>query len=169
MFDPTFSILFWSKVDKSTLSGCWEWVDYRRNNYGMVFVDGKVLAAHRVSWILSRGSIPDGQGVLHHCDNPPCVNPSHLFLGTNGDNNRDRHAKGRSYKIAIRYGEDSYSSKLTVAQVVQIKIALASGCGTSELGRLYGVNHMTIHAIKKGTAWVQVSVPALEEKEDGKI
>lgn len=89
---------FWRKVDKSAgPEGCWPWTGSRHGfGYGFVSAGGKRRGAHRVSWELANGPIPDGLSVCHRCDNPPCVNPAHLFLGTVGDNTRDMMAKGRA-------------------------------------------------------------------------
>jgi len=86
---------FWAKVQK-TLS-CWLWMGKPRNEwgYGQMRVNGKKEYPHRFSYILHNGSIPDGLVVCHSCDNPACVNPNHMFLGTHEDNMRDMRAKGR--------------------------------------------------------------------------
>lgn len=90
----SFEDRFWSKVRKG--DGCWEWTAWiNSNGYGEFTKDHKNLKASRVSWILTYGPIPDGLFVCHHCDNPPCVRPDHLFLGTPLDNMRDMIAKGR--------------------------------------------------------------------------
>ena len=96
---------FWKNVDKDGppcpgLGQCWVWTGthFRRNgvrSYGRLTFGGGPERAHRASWILHNGPIPDKMLVLHRCDNPPCVNPAHLFLGTDGDNTRDRCLKGR--------------------------------------------------------------------------
>lgn len=79
-----------------TSKGCWEWKGATSvDGYGKFKSFGEQLA-HRVSWVLHRGNIPDGKCVLHKCDNPPCVNPEHLFIGTKDDNNKDRALKGRT-------------------------------------------------------------------------
>lgn len=98
-----FEERFWAKVDKG--DGCWEWTGGRANRgYGHVEpVRGQNRSAHRVSWELTNGPIPDGLWVLHRCDNPPCVRPSHLFLGTHADNMRDMEAKGRG-KHPVLFG-----------------------------------------------------------------
>lgn len=78
------------------MSDCWEWEGSRYpSGYGAVKWNGRVIGAHRLAWIEAFGPIPDGLDVCHHCDNPPCVRPSHLFLGTRSDNMRDAVSKGR--------------------------------------------------------------------------
>lgn len=91
---PEVAGRFWSKVDKGP--GCWTWTGATQNyGYGAVTIHGLTRRAHRVSWELAHGPIPDGLHVCHRCDNPPCVNPDHLFLGTAQDNVDDKDAKGR--------------------------------------------------------------------------
>lgn len=93
---------FWNKVDRS--GDCWTWQGSRdRKGYGRVSVNQRPVLAHRFSWTLSHGPIPDGLCVLHKCDNPPCVNPEHLFLGTIADNNRDMVAKGRHARYGSKF------------------------------------------------------------------
>jgi hypothetical protein len=94
---PSLEDRFWAKVDKS--GECWVWTGSRNwagyGYLGAVRGHGRQLAAHRVSWELANGSIPEGLHVLHHCDNPPCVRPEHLFVGTRSDNLSDAGRKGR--------------------------------------------------------------------------
>ena len=105
----TLSERFFARIDTIDPDVCWEWrkSDRARFGYGRLrmFEDGRQVGrpmAHRVSWELFRGPIPDGMYVLHRCDNPPCVNPDHLFLGTKGDNNRDTFRKGRNLRVGER-------------------------------------------------------------------
>ena len=90
---------FWDKVSKEDPKSCWEWNGAMSSGYGSFHYNGKTESAHRVSYRINIGEIPDGLFVCHHCDNPKCVNPNHFFLGTNGDNMRDAIKKGRLVHI----------------------------------------------------------------------
>ena len=146
---------FWKKVDKS--DDCWEWIGYReKSNYGRVSFRGnnKVLA-HRASWILTNGDIPDGLCVLHECDNPPCVNPNHLFLGTHKDNARDRDEKGRGALPKIK-GSKHWNAKFHESDVRVIKELLSVRCKQKAIAWLFDVGDMQISNIKHGRIWGHV-------------
>src|SRR4051812_4793380 len=137
MARKTLAERFWRAVDRSG-NACWEWTKALHNpqRYGKIDVDGKWRYAHRVSWQLTHGKIPDGLWVLHRCDNPPCVNPSHLFLGTPRDNTRDCMAKGRK---SVRRGVAASSAKLTDADVAEIRKALARHETQVSIAMRYGI------------------------------
>src|SRR5512138_3094264 len=130
---------FWSHVDRT--GDCWEWSANRLpSKYGLFNVRlGKSVLAHRVAYELAKEPIPDGMCVLHRCDNPPCVNPDHLFLGTDADNTRDRVQKGRAAS-----GERNSQAKLTPALVMAIRRAAARGVTAAAMARAAGVSHETV-------------------------
>lgn len=139
---------FWSRV--KTGPGCWVWTGHRNDRgYGVALRKGVRLRAHRLAWTFTRGPVPRGKMVLHTCDNPPCVRPSHLFIGTNQDNIDDMVAKGRSYR--------NRASKLTEEKVKAIKVQLAYGAGNKVLADLYGVSPSTICDIKRNRRWSHVT------------
>jgi len=136
---------FENKVERITESGCHVWMGAIvsvRWNYGAFRVDGKTIRAHRFAWAQANGEIPDGLHVLHRCDTPCCVNPSHLFLGTDQDNSDDKVKKGR--QIGAR-GTKQSSHKLTEKQVMAIR---ASSTSSRKLGAEYGVSKTLINYIK---------------------
>lgn len=147
----TLKFRFWAKVEK--VGDCWEWQGTVTNNgYGEVLVDGKKHLAHRASWRLRRGEIPEGMCVCHTCDNRICVNPHHLFLGTRGDNIKDMDLKGRRVNTP-HLGEKHGGAKLTEDQVYEI---LASMDTQVSLGKRYGVRQTTISRIKRRESWKHV-------------
>ena len=147
---------FWRRVEKSDPDQCWPWVGEISNNYGVMRLYGKRgprLGAHRVSWILEHGPITDGLHVCHVCDNPPCVNPAHLFLGTPADNSADKWQKGRAFPPPHRQGEDNHQAKLTASQVLTIRDLVAQGHVQRQVASFYGVSPSTVHLIVKGKKW----------------
>lgn len=150
---------FWRYVTRGGEDECWNWTGYTgRKGHGRIRLGRKVDGwgmAPAVSIFLHSGEMPPcGVCVLHRCDNPRCVNPGHLFLGTRADNNRDRHSKGRSN---CSWGESHYLAKLTEEDVRQIRHRLANGEMQKDLGREFGVSRGTICHIKRGTTWKRVA------------
>jgi hypothetical protein len=142
---------FMAKV-KVADDGCWLWTGSRdEDGYGRFRFHGPKRRAHRVSWELHRGEIPDGLIVCHRCDVPGCVNPSHLFVGSVTDNVRDRDAKGRQRNGAhILNGEGHPRALLTVESVSQIRASEESNVA---LAAKYGVHPSTVSQIKTGRTW----------------
>ena len=140
--------LFWKKVNKNGPNGCWIWLNECHHYHGMVTFKGWRTGAHRVAFTLVKGTIPEGLSVLHKCDNGRCVNPDHLFLGTQQDNIADMIAKGRNYKLPPLKGEKHGMCKLSFAQCEEIRSLYASGgysqwylahkfsVGQSQIGRI---------------------------------
>jgi len=147
---------FWSRVDKT--DGCWAWTGtVESGGYGALSWEGHKRRAPRLSWELHYGPIPPGLFVCHHCDNPPCVRPDHLFVGTLADNNHDRDAKGRQVSLS---GERHGMAKLTSAWARVIKASTESHAA---LARLYGVDESTVRAVRTGEAWRAAQPPVGDE------
>jgi len=142
-----------NKVELVTESGCWIWMGTTTTRgYGQIESDTKKYYAHRASYQAFVGEIPEGMNVCHRCDNRFCVNPSHLFLGTQKDNLQDMKRKGRS-----TIGEKNARSKLTHAQVAMIKVLLKNKTQTDErLAEQFGVTRGAINLIKQGKRWNHV-------------
>lgn len=142
---------FWDRVLKT--DGCWLWSGPKRpDGYGRVGSGNGRVLAHRMSWILTNGDIPEGMFVCHHCDNPPCVRPDHLFLGTATDNNRDAASKKR-----MQYGSGRYNSKLDEQSVRMIRLKAHAGMSQHDIAREYGVHVMTVNKAVRGTKWIHVN------------
>lgn len=145
---------FWSKVRKS--EHCWIWTASFNGLYGQFWYNGKVELAHRASWLIHFGSIPEGLNVLHSCDNPPCVNPGHLLTGLQIDNIRDMDSKGRrgdSSRQGIRNGR----SILVDDDVREIRAASYSGETHSEIASRYGMSEAQVGFVVRKQAWKHVT------------
>jgi hypothetical protein len=127
-------------------SGCWLWLATVGGDWGYGNIrkgrKGRHLPAHRVSWELHRGPIPDGMCVLHRCDVPSCVNPDHLYLGTNKDNTRDMNMKGRNGR-----------TKLTIEQIRAIRADKRMG---TVIARDYGISPPAVSKIRLRQSWIEV-------------
>lgn len=135
-------------VEPEPMSGCHIWLGRRMNGYGVLKVLGREVRAHRFSYQLQHGEVPSSAMVLHRCDQPWCVNPSHLFLGTHADNMADRRVKNRQAR-----GESHGRAKLTSEQVAEIRRRLSQGMRQVVLAAQYGIDQTTISAIKIGKRW----------------
>lgn len=173
-YPKEFVARFWARVKKT--KGCWIWLGYRaRTGYGMLQCRGvnpMPMLAHRVSWELAHGPIRGGLHALHRCDNPPCVRPSHLFLGTQADNNADRDRKGRvasgdkngsrtkphknpfvrNRGSGLR-GESHPMSRLTEKKVREMRALYKIGVKKADLARQYGISQTHAGRIVKRRSW----------------
>jgi HNH endonuclease len=150
---------FWRNVIKS--DGCWTYKSTGQRGYGKLHVEGKHLRAHRFSWELHFGKIPLGMLVCHKCDNPSCVRPDHLFMGTSADNTADMLAKGR-YVAPIRTnnprGELHHNSKITNADAQCIKALWAKGgMRQADIGAMFGISQTSVYYIVSGRNWAHIN------------
>lgn len=159
-----FELEFWQRVDRKGRSEeeCWEWIGYRNKpqkyilSYGRVYMGPKLLNAHRVAWIITHGEVPKGMLVCHKCDNPPCCNPNHLFLGTHADNVRDCVRKKRKNPV---HGERQWCAILSESDVREIRRRYVFRGGknsTLGLAKEFGVDRSTITAITTGRIWKHI-------------
>lgn len=165
---------FFKRFDKKE-SGCWEWSARKDQcGYGNISHDYKELKAHRVSWTIFKGDIPANMCVCHHCDNPACVNPDHLFLGSHKDNMDDRDRKKRCCRGEKRSelnrqfgikGERVYNSKLNADKVKEIVMLRRQGLKFREIADKFGVKHPTVQGILNGRYWRHVT--GIKDKRDG--
>jgi hypothetical protein len=148
---------FWSRVARRGPGECWEWTGGRfSGGYGELYVFGKNVKAHRYSYELLVGPIPAGMFVCHRCDNPPCVNPAHLFIGSPRDNVIDAFQKGRRSYLRPRYGAEASSTKLTKEIAAEVRATFRRYdrvFGYEALARRFGVSHTAIQRIVIGRTW----------------
>lgn len=153
---------FWKSVSKS--NSCWNWSGRSTRGYGYInIVDPKTIGTHRFSWILhNKEEIPEGFVICHKCDNPSCVNPEHLFLGTPLENMADKISKGRAY-VKLAY----LNAKLTAEQIREIRASYVPHKVTQKiLAEHFGVSRENIHYIIKGKSWEHLDGEKINPPED---
>jgi len=151
---------FWSRVDKS--KDCWLWTGAKIKGYGSLRYQQKHKYAHRVAWELTKGAIPPNLVVCHHCDNPACVRPSHLFIGTQADNLKDMNAKGRNGAFTkpecVPRGENHCRAKLSQTKADEIRSLYTQGNWSQrKLAQKYGVSQKLIYLIVNLKHWIDKS------------
>jgi HNH endonuclease len=148
---------FWGHVAPiSRADGCWIW-NGDPDKYGSFFVNQRSMKAHRFSWEMVNGTVPENMDLLHRCDVPGCVNPAHLFLGTHADNMADMVAKGRrrgSPADSLRRGERHVRAKLSETQVMALRRGFTGSIRA--IARNLGVSHRTIRNVLDGKTWTHV-------------
>lgn len=143
---------FWQRVAIGAPTECWMWKgSVNRDGYGRATLNGKPISASRAAYILATGASVDGLLVCHHCDNPGCCNPAHLYAGTKSDNERDKFLRGR----VTMAGEKNNSAKLTAEQVEHVRRLFEQGMTNTAIGKMLNVHHSTISKIRTGGSWGQ--------------
>lgn len=157
---------FWHKVEVKSEAECWEWKGNKnKTGYGLLWISDRPAAkrlAHRLSWEIHNGEIPDELGVLHKCDNPPCVNPAHLFLGTFRDNMKDkiskeRHARGEKCQhILTEQAVIDIRNRYNLRRRTRGVAARNDPNGARALASEYGVSIWAIFDCVKGRRWAHI-------------
>jgi DNA-binding CsgD family transcriptional regulator len=144
-------------VFKDSVSGCWIKTKVSKNKYATMRINGKKLKAHRVAYEIFNNVIIDDEMVIcHHCDNPPCINPKHLFMGTIADNNTDKMKKGR-HKFDPPHGMRCSNSILTDEKVMDILDKINQGLSNLEIANIFKVTRQTISRIRNNKIWKHIS------------
>ena len=156
---------FWEKIDKGIDEVCWNWLGHKTiKGYGVIKIKEKMCLAHRVSYEMNIGKIPIGLCVCHSCDNPSCVNPKHLWVGTRAENTNDRHRKGRTvgnknlWKIGSKLkGEEKGGVKLKEEDVLLIRsLAKIKEKTTKQLSEMFGISRSQIWRIINNKKWQHI-------------
>lgn len=162
---------FAQKYQPEPNSGCWLWLDAPgADGYGRLQVAGRAHKAHRISYQLHCGPIPEGMLVCHRCDNPLCVNPTHLFVGSNADNMKDMARKGRAKRMKNPLpGEANGRALLTEAQARELLALYAGGqMRLADIARRFGISVAQAQKIGIGRAWGHLPRPPISATQIGR-
>lgn len=153
---------FWSKVDVRSGDECWLWkAGTNLNGYGRFSIGGEDFRAHRVSWLITTCTAPDGLGVLHACDTPACVRPDHLFIGSQEENIQDMDKKGRRVKKPCP-GTANGRCRLSEEDVRLIRAASASGARTRAIAKQFGIGRTQVQRIVARQSWTHIDDGLIE-------
>lgn len=147
---------FWAKVEKHGPDECWNWTGARqglRREYGAFTLNGVRMGAHRASWTMHNGPVPEGLEVCHKCDNGLCVNPAHLWLGTHLDNMMDKIGKNRHNNPR---GSNNTASKLVESDIPKILKLREQGLSHRKISKHFGVSYTVIRLVLRGEIWKHV-------------
>ncbi len=156
---------FWSKVNKTeSIDDCWEWnASGRGKGYGSIKYDGKIIDAHRLSWMMTNNKfdLTKDDFICHKCDNPPCVNPNHLFLGNHSVNMKDAYDKGRTHpelnlteEFRFKLGCKPANSALVESQILEIKQLLLNGEKVGKIAKLFNISRYKVSDIKRNRSYI---------------
>ncbi|SNY95513.1 HNH endonuclease [Halomonas sp. hl-4] len=144
---------FLNRIEVDQATGCWEWQAGRnKDGYGRMKVGSRDELAHRVSYTIYKGPIPHGKIACHSCDNTGCVNPEHLWLGSNEDNTQDMMKKGR-HRSAGSLGSRNPRSVLSEADAIEVLELIDQGLTNKAIAAKFSVTHSTISCIRRGKSW----------------
>ena len=149
--DDAFVSRFWSRVDVKSESECWEWTrGTTSDGYGVFHFGNSSIRTHRFSFQQHFGQIREHDCVCHTCDNPKCVNPSHLWVGTRADNNADKEAKQRGVHPDQSNGEGNTNASITTPEVIAIKVMARKGMPQARIAAFIGVSNAAVCMIVQG-------------------
>lgn len=155
--NPNYEILFWGKfwsqIKILGLNECWPWLGSKVLGYGHIFYHSKNWRSHRLAYKVMVGQVRDDVDVLHHCDNPPCCNPSHLFLGDQMLNNLDKEKKGRGNHVK---GVDCPPAKICDRDVLEIRELRRRGIVGRKIAGRFGIAIRTVYSVARGDTWKHV-------------
>jgi len=163
---PAALALFWARADRSDPEACWTWTGHlNRHGYGILDSAGRKVRASRLAFELANGPLQPGLVVCHSCDTPACVNPAHLWAGTQADNLNDMRAKGRSriWPFVVRPGEACNFAKLRPDDVRAIRATARTGATYASIARSFGISPANVSFIVRRKTWAHLPVPAMSD------
>ncbi len=153
---------FWSKVKRTNSEECWEWIGTKeKDGYGVFKIKRKTYKSHRISWLISKKESIENKLVCHSCDNRGCVNPGHLWLGTNKENVEDMVRKNRQ-----RQGENHSNVKLSEKNIKEILDLYKSGYKQVDLCSKFGIGHAQLSRILSGEAWKNTKIERVKSERN---